>query len=111
MRPKTCSPAKPVDKESDGEGAEDASDREDGHGNGPDGRQGGAGDLFLVALKPCLVDKILNDLTHTNTHTEGGRRQNITIFVSINTKQSADLSSFSLLPKTYLRNLLFYFFF
>lgn len=65
LTPATGSPAKPVDKESDREGAEDASDREDGHRDGPDGREGGLGDFFLVALKPRPVDKILDHLTHT----------------------------------------------
>lgn len=61
------SPSKPVDKESDREGAEDASDREDGHRDGPDSREGGLGDLFLVALEPCLIDELFNNLTHTHT--------------------------------------------
>lgn len=70
--PATCSPSKPVDKQSDREGAEDASDREDGHRDGPHGREGRLGDLFLVALKPRLIDEILNHLVHTHTHREKG---------------------------------------
>lgn len=56
-------PSKAVDKESDGEGAKDATDREDGDGDGPDGREGALGDGLLVAVEPRLIDELLNDLT------------------------------------------------
>lgn len=91
--PATCSPAKPIDKESDGEGAEDASDREDGHRDGPDGREGGLGDLLLVAPEPRLVDKVLNHLTHTDknnkkqsTKTNGWSRQLLITAIKKNTE-------------------------
>lgn len=58
-------PSESVDKESNREGSEDASNREDGNGNGPDGCERVLGDLLLVAVKPCLIDKVLDDLTHT----------------------------------------------
>lgn len=58
-------PSKSVDKESNREGSEDASNREDGNGNGPDGCERVLGDLLIVAVKPCVIDKALDDLEHT----------------------------------------------
>lgn len=61
------SPSKPVDKEPDGEGTEDASNGEDGHRDGPDGRERRLADLSLVALQPRLIDESLNHLTCTQS--------------------------------------------
>ena len=55
-------PSKAVDEESDGEGAEDATDGEDRDGDGPDSCEGALGDGLLVALGPCLVDEVFDDL-------------------------------------------------
>lgn len=58
----SCLPSEAVDKESDGEGAEDATNREDGDSDGPDGCEGVLGDGLRVALRPRLIDEILNGL-------------------------------------------------
>lgn len=55
-------PSKAIDKESDGEGAKDATNREDGDSDGPDGCEGVLGDGLLVAVKPGFIDETLNDL-------------------------------------------------
>lgn len=55
-------PAKAVDEQAHGEGAEDAADREDGDGDGPQGGEGGLGDGLLVPVEPCFVEEPLNNL-------------------------------------------------
>lgn len=71
-------PSEAVDKESDGEGAKDATNREDGDSDGPDGCEGGLLDGLLVALQPRLIDKTLNDLQ------QGGGREMMNVFIQIN---------------------------
>ncbi len=55
-------PSEAVDKESNGEGAKNASNREDGDRDGPDGCEVALGDGSLITVKPRLIDKVLNDL-------------------------------------------------
>jgi len=70
----STSPSEAVDEEADGEGAEDAPDREDGDGDGPDGGEGALADGLLVSLEPRLIDVLLNHLWR-------GERRQMEIFL------------------------------
>lgn len=72
-------PSKAVDKESDGEGAKDATNREDGDSDGPDGCERVLTDGLLVAGQPRLIDKIPNDLQQG-----GKKREMMNVFIQIN---------------------------
>ena len=55
-------PAKAVDEEAHGEGANDAAHGEDGDGGGPQRGKGGPGDVLRVPAGPRLVVEALDDL-------------------------------------------------
>lgn len=55
-------PSKAIDKESNREGAKDASNRKDGNSDGPDCCEGALSDGLLVAFKPRIIDEPFNDL-------------------------------------------------
>ena len=64
-----CLPPEAVDEQSDGEGPEDSSHREDGDGHGPDGGEGGLVDGLPVPVCPGLVDEVLDHLRPTRHET------------------------------------------
>lgn len=61
-------PSQTVDKESNREGTKNASNREDGHRNGPDSCEEAAGNLLPVTFFIRLIDEILNDLFKKRRH-------------------------------------------
>lgn len=62
-------PSKAVDKESNREGAKDASNRKDGNSDGPDCCERALSDGLLVAFKPRIIDEPSNDLAHNRQNT------------------------------------------
>lgn len=58
----SCLPAKAINKEAYRERANHAPDREDGHGERPKRGECGGWDGLSVAVVPCLIVELLNNL-------------------------------------------------